>query len=119
MILRKQTFFSRSAILYGVNLNRDMTFDDFRESLQRDGPPRALDHALTALWWDAKGDWKTAHESAQQDETPGAAWVHAYLHRKEGDLSNASYWYGRAGKELPQYSLEHEWREITKALLAE
>jgi hypothetical protein len=96
-----------------------MTFDDFRESLQRDGPPRALDHALTALWWDAKGDWRTAHESAQQDESPGAAWVHAYLHRKEGDLSNAAYWYGRAGKELPQYSLEHEWREITKALLAE
>ncbi len=93
-----------------------MTFDDFRESLQRDGPPRALDHALTALWWDAKGDWKTAHESAQQDESPRAAWVHAYLHRKEGDSSNASYWYGRAGKEPPQSSLEHEWREITKAL---
>ena len=104
---------------YLMNVNRDMTFDDFRESLQRDGPPRALDRALTALWWDAKGDWKTAHESAQQDENPRAAWVHAYLHRKEGDLSNASYWYSRAGKDLPQSSLEHEWREITKALLAE
>ncbi len=102
-----------------MDVNRDMTFDDFRESLARDGPPRALDHALTALWWDAKGDWRTAHESAQQDESPRAAWVHAYLHRKEGDLSNASYWYGRAGKGLAQSSLEHEWREITKALLAE
>ena len=68
----------------------DMNFDNFRESLQRDGPPRALDFALTALWWDAKGDWKTAHESAQQDESPRAAWVHAYLHRKEGDSSNAA-----------------------------
>src|ERR1039458_3900128 len=77
-----------------------MTFDDFRESLQRDGPPRALDHALTALWWDAKGDWKTAHESAQQDESPRAAWVHAYLHRKEGDFSNASYWTGAPAKRL-------------------
>jgi hypothetical protein len=101
-----------------VDVNRDMTFDDFRESLLRDGPPRALDYALTALWWDSKGDWKTAHESAQQDDSPRAAWVHAYLHRKEGDLANASYWYGRAGKEFPQSSLEHEWREITKALLA-
>ena len=100
-------------------MNRDMTFDDFRESLQRDGPPRALDRALTALWWDAKGDWKMAHESAQQDDSPRAAWVHAYLHRKEGDSSNAAYWYGRAGKNPPQSSLEHEWREITKALLAE
>ncbi len=97
----------------------DMNFDDFRESLQRDGPSRALDHALTALWWDAKGDWKTAHESAQQDEGPRGAWVHAYLHRKEGDSSNAQYWYRRAGKDFPQTSLEHEWREITKALLAE
>lgn len=96
-----------------------MTFDDFRESLLRDGPPRALDHALTALWWDAKGDWKTAHESAQQDEGQRGAWVHAYLHRKEGDSSNAAYWYHRAGKNPPQSSLEHEWREITKALLAE
>ena len=96
-----------------------MNFDNFRESLQRDGPPRALDFALTALWWDAKGDWKTAHESAQQDESPRAAWVHAYLHRKEGDSSNAAYWYRRAGKNPAQSSIEHEWREITKALLAE
>jgi hypothetical protein len=96
-----------------------MNFDNFRESLQRDGPPRALDFALTALWWDAKGDWKTAHESAQQDESPRAAWVHAYLHRKEGDSSNAAYWYRRAGKTPAQSSIEHEWREITKALLAE
>ncbi len=102
-----------------MHTERDMNFDDFRESLQRDGPPRALDSALTALWWDAKGDWKTAHESAQQDERPRAAWVHAYLHRKEGDTSNAAYWYHRAGKSPSQSSLEHEWREITKALLTE
>jgi hypothetical protein len=98
-------------------MNSQMTFDDFRESLQRDGPSRSLDRALTALWWDAKGDWKTAHEEAQQDESARAAWVHAYLHRKEGDTSNAAYWYRRAGKDLPQTSLGHEWREITKALL--
>ena len=94
-----------------------MNFDEFRESLLRDGPPRALDRALTALWWDAKGDWTTAHESAQQDESSRGAWVHAYLHRKEGDSSNASYWYRRAGKDFSRTSLQHEWVEITKALL--
>jgi hypothetical protein len=100
-----------------VNVNRDMTFDDFRESLQRDGPPRALDHALTALWWDAKGDWKTAHESAQQDESPRAAWVHAYLHRKEGDPSNAAYWYKRVGRPASTLPLDGEWEEIARDML--
>ena len=95
-----------------------MDFDEFRESLLRDGPPRGIGHALTALWWDSKGDWRTAHESAQQDEGPGGAWVHAYLHRKEGDHANATYWYGRARRE-PGSSLEREWGEITRELLAQ
>jgi hypothetical protein len=95
-----------------------MTFDDFRESLQRDGPPRALDHALTALWWDAKGDWRTAHESAQQGESPRAAWVHAYLHRKEGDRSNADYWYQRAGRSFERPTLNAEWLVLVEGLLS-
>ena len=94
-----------------------MDFDNFRESLQRDGPPRALDRALTALWWDAKGDWKQAHESAQRDEGPGGSWVHAYLHRKEGDQGNAEYWYGRAGKPVCREPLDQEWVSIVKDLL--
>ena len=96
-----------------------MDFDDFRESLLRDGPSRGLSLALTALWWDAKGDWKTAHETAQQDEGPDGAWVHAHLHRKEGDAANAAYWYGRAGKSPGQSSLEREWGEISRELLAQ
>jgi len=82
-------------------------------------PPRGLNIALASLWWDGKGNWKQAHEVAGQDEGPAAAWVHAYLHRKEGDLSNAGYWYKRADKDPATASLEQEWAEITEALLAE
>ena len=72
---------------------------------------------LTGLWWDAKGDWARAHESAQQDEGRAGAWVHAYLHRKEGDDSNAGYWYRRAGKLPSRASLDMEWKEIAESLL--
>ena len=92
-----------------------MTLQEFRASLPGGEPPR--DFALAGLWWDAKGDWARAHESAQQDEGPAGSWVHAYLHRKEGDLSNARYWYRRAGKREAKDSLEQEWEEIANALL--
>lgn len=78
--------------------NRYRSRDDFRQSLTTAKPPAELRFALAGLWWDAKGDWTRAHESAQQDEGPEGSWVHAYLHRKEGDQDNAAYWYGRAGK---------------------
>lgn len=94
-----------------------MTIEDFRASLRNDGPPAGLSLALTGLWWDAKGDWKRAHESAQQNEGPAGSWVHAYLHRKEGDSSNAGYWYSRAGKPHSKDSLDYEWLAITEALL--
>jgi hypothetical protein len=96
-----------------------MTLQEFHDSLRRDEPPRHFNCALAGLWWDAKGDWKRAHESAQQDEGPAGAWVHAYLHRKEGDASNAGYWYKRAGKTPSRNSLEEEWLQITEALLSE
>jgi hypothetical protein len=69
-----------------------MTLDDFRKSLTASTPPAGLTPALAGLWWDAKGDWTQAHESAQGDEGNDGSWVHAYLHRKEGDLGNAAYW---------------------------
>jgi hypothetical protein len=94
-----------------------MKLEDFRESLQHDAPPAGSDFALTGLWWDAKGDWTKAHEAAQQDEGPRGSWVHAYLHRKEGDASNAAYWYDRAGRTAASSSLADEWREIASALL--
>jgi hypothetical protein len=96
-----------------------MTLQEFRTSLSHDEPPNELSLPLAGLWWDAKGDWKRAHESAQQDEGPAGSWVHAYLHRKEGDSSNAGYWYTRADKVPPKSSLEQEWLSITESLLKE
>jgi hypothetical protein len=96
-----------------------MTLQEFRDSLLRDEPPRESGPALSGLWWDAKGDWKRAHEAAQEDEGPAGAWVHAYLHRKEGDTSNAGYWYKRADKPPASASFEQEWHNITEVLLAE
>jgi hypothetical protein len=85
-----------------------MTLDDFRKSLASADPPAGLTLALAGLWWDAKGDWKRAHESAQQDEGPEGSWVHAYFHRKEGDQGNAPYWYGRGGGN--QFAGSHSMR---------
>ena len=96
-----------------------MTLEEFRKSLNSERPPEDLSLPLSALWWDAKGDWTKAHESAQQDEGPAGAWVHAYLHRKEGDASNAGYWYGRAGKPLVRIPLDQEWTVIFNALVNE
>jgi hypothetical protein len=94
-----------------------MTLAEFRNSLSQDEAPQDLSRALEGLWWDAKGNWQRAHESAQQDEGPAGSWVHAYLHRKEGDLSNANYWYNRAQRPEPKISLQQEWQAITEALL--
>ena len=96
-----------------------MIVEQFRQSLKDSVPPAGLSLALTGLWWDAKGDWHRAHEAAQQDEGKEGSWVHAYLHRKEGDQTNAAYWYGRAGKPVFQGSLESEWQQIAATLLRE
>jgi len=94
-----------------------MPFEEFLQSLTATEPPTGLTHALAGLWWDAKDDWERAHESAQQDEGVDAAWVHAYLHRKEGDHNNATYWYNRAGKPVCREPLDAEWKIIVKNLL--
>ena len=101
-----------------IRRNRNMTLDDFRLSLSATEPPAGLTHALAGLWWDAKGDWTRAHDSAQQDEGVEGSWVHAYLHRKEGDQGNAAYWYSRAGKPVCRESLDAEWVSIVGSLLS-
>lgn len=94
-----------------------MNTDTFKATLSSNEPPPGLSLALQSLWWDAKGDWNRAHECAQaQDDTTGAA-VHAYLHRKEGDESNAGYWYRRAGKPAFNGALEAEWEALVRALV--
>ena len=73
--------------------------------------------ALLSLWWDAKGDWEKAHVVAQDVGGADGAWVHAYLHRREGDLSNAGYWYRQAGKRVATGDLRVEWEAMVRELL--
>ncbi len=95
-----------------------MKLDEFQNSIAANEPAAELSLALAGLWWDAKGDWAKAHECAQQSESAAHAWVHAYLHRKEGDIANAAYWYRRAGREIFKGSFEDEWKVIASELLA-
>jgi len=94
-----------------------MDLSAFRASLAGASPPPGFGRALQALWLDAKGDWDGAHEAAQAEEGGPGDWVHAYLHRKEGDAGNAAYWYRRAGKPVCRTSLEEEWDAIAAAML--
>ena len=96
---------------------KSMDFDDFTRSLAADEPPPELSLAARGLWWDGKGDWDKAHQCAQDQDDAAGAWVHAYLHRKEGDAGNAGYWYRRAGKPIATLPLAHEWEAIARALL--
>ena len=95
-----------------------MTLSAFEQSLADQDPPSDLGTPLAALWWAAKGEWDKAHQLAQDDPGADAAWVHAYLHRFEGDLGNAGYWYDRAGQPAASGPLEAEWKAIVEALLA-
>ena len=94
-----------------------MTLDKFRRSLAGSAPPAGASPALRALWHQGHGDWQAAHDAAQSDDGGDAAWVHAHLHRVEGDLANAGYWYRRAGRTPSAAELPAEWREIAAALL--
>ncbi|MDJ0783597.1 MAG: hypothetical protein QNJ22_16600 [Desulfosarcinaceae bacterium] len=94
-----------------------MTEAQFMESLAAARPPQDLGDLLTALWWDRNGDWDRAHRIAQENPTELGSAVHAYLHREEGVLWNADYWYRRAGRQRPELSLEEEWALLLKELL--
>jgi hypothetical protein len=97
-----------------------MSLGDFQLSVTRDAaPPTGLSLPLQALWHDARGDWDQAHACAQNDHGRDGSWVHAYMHRKEGDLGNAGYWYARAGRKMPVSSvtLETEWAAIAGELI--
>ena len=96
-----------------------MDVTSFRASLSADLPLADLSPPLVALWWVAKGEWDKAHTVAQGQEDQPSAWVHAYLHRVEGDQSNAGYWYRRAGRPATAEPLESEWAKIAEALLAQ
>ncbi len=93
-----------------------MTLNEFKKSTKNENPPFD-NELLKAMWYETKGDWDKAHKIVQDIEGKNASWIHAYLHRKEGDLSNASYWYSRAGKTTPSMKLNEEWELITLSLL--
>jgi hypothetical protein len=95
-----------------------MTVAEFRASLTLENPPDGLPVPLTALWWDAKGDWARAHGMVDALETPAGMAVHAYLHRKEGSAWNADYWYGRAGRSFHRPTLAAERDALVEGLLA-
>ena len=94
-----------------------MSLESFIESLAVADPPAGLSPYLLSLWYDAKGDWTKAHDIIQDEENKNGSWIHAYLHRKEGDIWNADYWYRKAGKTRPSHSLHDEWKEIAKDML--
>lgn len=94
-----------------------MDLTQFKQSLSANEPLIGASVYLKALWYDAKGDWHKAHNAIQDVPDRNASWIHAYLHRKEGDIWNADYWYTKAGKKRPACSLEEEWDQITTALL--
>ncbi|WP_242922731.1 hypothetical protein [Pontibacter liquoris] len=93
-----------------------MNLSTFTQSLTSDAPPSGLSVYLQAMWHEGSGDWQKAHELIQDLPDKTAAWLHAYLHRKEGDTWNADYWYHRAGRQRPQLTLDEEWQSITTTL---
>ena len=95
-----------------------MDLTQFRATVTQPAPPDGMSLALQTLWWDAKGDWDRAHSCAQEDEGKTGSAVHAYLHRKEGDLRNAGGWYSRAGRDMPAVSLDEEWGALAEEMLA-
>ena len=95
-----------------------MNFEEFSKTLSLAEPPGKISPHLLSLWYDAKGDWERSHTIIQEINDATAAWIHAYLHRKEGDIGNADYWYHRAGKKRPPVTLEQEWEAIGRHCLA-
>ena len=96
-----------------------MTLETLKATLASSSPPRELSEPLTALWHDARGDWDSAHQLAQDLDDSTGAWIQAYLHRKEGDLSNSAYWYRRAGRPVANDSFDAEWERLVTQFLGD
>ena len=94
-----------------------MDYAFFERSLAENAPPAGSEPLLQAMWFERQGNWKRAHEIAQDINSDDAAWVHAYLHRREGDLPNAGYWYRQAKRPVERGDMDEEWRAIVTALL--
>lgn len=93
-----------------------MKLDEFKKTLQEANPPKGVSPYLAALWFYKKGNWNKAHQIVQDLPDQTASWIHAFLHREEGDLWNADYWYRRANQQRPNSPIEDEWNAIVQAL---
>jgi len=102
--------------LSNISKTFKMTFSEFIGSV-KDGSPPNNNIMLKGLWYDKKGNWNKAHELIDGFPGDDAAWIHAYLHRKEGDLWNAKYWYSRANRDMPDSTLDQEWEELVRYFL--
>jgi hypothetical protein len=94
-----------------------MDMIQFKSSLSSGEPPEGISDYLKAMWYAGKNDWETSHNIAQDIADTNGSWIHAYLHRVEGDIGNAGYWYSKAKKPMPSYAPGKEWEEIVAALL--
>jgi hypothetical protein len=92
-------------------------YDSFRESMKNNEPSLVLTPHAKALWYAGKGNWNKAHDIVQELPDNVASEIHAYLHRQEGDISNAEYWYSRAGSRMPSFGLNEEWESLVKKSL--
>ena len=99
-------------------MKKPLNYGEFQETLTNDDPAMSWPSTLQALWWDAKGDWHRAHDLVDGSNAEHSNWIHAYLHRKEGDEWNARYWYGRAGKPFPEFDLGQELRQLVEHIIA-
>jgi len=99
-----------------LKLGFHLNLKTFKASFSKDNPPKDISSPLEAIWYQGKGNWEEAHRLAQSENSRSGSWVHAHLHRVEGDLGNAAYWYRLAGRPVCTSSLDDEWEEIVKAL---
>ncbi len=98
-------------------MNKPKNYKEFQLTLERQVPSNDWPAGLKSLWHDAKGDWEASHDIAQEMHNELGSWIHAYLHRKEGDEFNAEYWYRRAGRPFPQETLKEEHRKLVEFIL--
>lgn len=99
-------------------MNIPKNYDEFLQTLEIEVPHSNWPEALKSLWYDAKGNWVASHDIAQDMHNAMGSWIHAYLHRKEGDDFNAGYWYRQAGKTFPNSTLEEEHRKMVLSLIS-
>lgn len=94
-------------------------YTHFLETLDNSSPDESWPEALKSLWYDAKGDWEASHNIAQDIHSDLGSWIHAYLHRKEGDEWNAGYWYRRANRPFSKLTLDEELKELVVYVLGQ